>query len=59
MYNEAHKDGKDVGEVVQKDLIGSSKGKGRSGANLLLVIGRSLRVPGIKRMVCKFAKSVL
>lgn len=58
LYNEAHKDGEGVGEVVQKDLIGSSKGKGRSGADLLLVVGTSLRVPGTKRMVREFAKAV-
>jgi NAD-dependent SIR2 family protein deacetylase len=58
LYNEAHKDGEGVGEVVRKDLIGSSKGKGRSGADLLLVVGTSLRVPGTKRMVREFAKAV-
>ncbi|KAG6820937.1 hypothetical protein H0H93_009173 [Arthromyces matolae] len=58
LYNEAHKNGEGVGEVVQKDLIGSSKGKGRSGADLLLVVGTSLRVAGTKRMVREFAKAV-
>ncbi|KAG6873957.1 hypothetical protein C0995_008996 [Termitomyces sp. Mi166 len=58
LYNEAHKDGEGVGEVVKKDLIGSSKGKGRSGADFLLVVGTSLRVPGTKRMVREFAKAV-
>ncbi|KAG5652026.1 hypothetical protein H0H81_006579 [Sphagnurus paluster] len=58
LYNEAHKDGEGVGEIVQRDLIGSSKGKGRSGADLLLVVGTSLRVPGTKRMVREFAKAV-
>lgn len=58
LYNEAHKDGEGVGEVVRKDLIGSSKGKGKGGADLLLVVGTSLRVPGTKRMVREFAKAV-
>jgi hypothetical protein len=58
LYNEAHKDGEGVGEVVRKDLVGSSKGKGRSGADLLLVVGTSLRVPGTKRIVREFAKAV-
>ncbi|KAF9533745.1 DHS-like NAD/FAD-binding domain-containing protein [Crepidotus variabilis] len=58
LYNEAHKDGEGVGEVVQKDLIGSSKGKGKSGADLLLVVGTSLKVPGTKRIVREFAKAV-
>ncbi|KAF5359705.1 hypothetical protein D9756_003215 [Leucocoprinus leucothites] len=55
LYNEDHKDGEGVGEVVRKDLMGS---KGRSGADLLLVVGTSLRVPGTKRMVREFSKAV-
>ncbi|KII89849.1 hypothetical protein PLICRDRAFT_40023 [Plicaturopsis crispa FD-325 SS-3] len=61
LYNEQHKDGEGVGEVVRKDLVGgSSKGKGgsRSGPDLLLVVGTSLRVPGTKRIVREFAKAV-
>lgn len=58
LYNEAHKDGEGVGEVVRKDLVGGSKGKGRSGADLLLVVGTSLRVPGTKRIVREFSKAV-
>ncbi|KAK7032814.1 NAD-dependent protein deacetylase hst4 [Favolaschia claudopus] len=61
LYNEAHKDGEGVGDVVRRDLLGlsNSKGKGRSaGADLLLVVGTSLRVQGTKRMVREFAKAV-
>ena len=58
LYNEIHKDGEVVGEVVRKDLVGGSKGKGRAGADLLLVVGTSLRVPGTKRIVREFAKAV-
>ncbi|KAF7375219.1 NAD-dependent protein deacetylase hst4 [Mycena sanguinolenta] len=61
LYNEDHKDGEGVGDVVRRDLLGlsNSKGKGRSaGADLLLVVGTSLRVPGTKRMVREFAKAV-
>ncbi|KAJ7236285.1 DHS-like NAD/FAD-binding domain-containing protein [Mycena haematopus] len=61
LYNEAHKDGEGVGDVVRRDLLGlsNSKGKGRSAsADLLLVVGTSLRVPGTKRMVREFAKAV-
>ena len=58
LYNEEHKDGEEVGEVVRRDLIGNSKGKGRAGADLLLVVGTSLRVPGTKRMVREFSKAV-
>ncbi|KAF7799795.1 hypothetical protein EIP86_011037 [Pleurotus ostreatoroseus] len=58
LYNEMHKDGEEVGEVVRRDLVGNSKGKGRAGADLLLVVGTSLRVPGTKRMVREFSKAV-
>ncbi|CCM00074.1 uncharacterized protein FIBRA_02101 [Fibroporia radiculosa] len=58
LYNEMHKDGEEVGDVVRRDLLGSSKGKGRAGADLLLVVGTSLRVPGTKRIVREFSKAV-
>jgi NAD-dependent SIR2 family protein deacetylase len=58
LYNELHKDGEGVGEVVRRDLVGGSKGKGWSGADALLVVGTSLRVPGTKRMVREFSKAV-
>ncbi len=58
LYNENHKDGEGVGDVVQKDLMGASKGKGKSGADLLLVVGTSLKVPGTKRMAREFSKAV-
>ncbi|KAF8135012.1 DHS-like NAD/FAD-binding domain-containing protein [Boletus edulis] len=59
LYNELHKDGEGVGEIVRRDLVGGSKGKGRSGADVLLVVGTSLRVPGTKRMVREFSKADL
>jgi NAD-dependent histone deacetylase SIR2 len=58
LYNETHKNGEGVGEAVRKDLVGGSKGKRRGGADLLLVVGTSLRVPGTKRIVREFAKAV-
>ena len=58
LYNEMHKDGEEVGGVVARDLVGSSKGKGRTGADLLIVVGTSLRVPGTKRMVREFSKAL-
>ncbi|TFK46068.1 DHS-like NAD/FAD-binding domain-containing protein [Heliocybe sulcata] len=58
LYNEEHREGEGVGEVVRKDLIGSNKGKGRAGADLLLVVGTSLKVSGTKRIVREFAKAV-
>ncbi|THH19233.1 hypothetical protein EW146_g1883 [Bondarzewia mesenterica] len=58
LYNEEHKDGEEVGEVVRRDLMGHPKGRGRSGADLLLVVGTSLKIPGTKRIVREFSKAV-
>ncbi|KAG2157909.1 DHS-like NAD/FAD-binding domain-containing protein [Suillus bovinus] len=58
LYNELHKDGEGVGEIARRDLVGCSKGKGRSGVDTLLVVGTSLKVPGTKRMVREFSKAV-
>lgn len=57
LYNEEHKDGEGVGDVAEKDLIGR-RGKGGGGADLLVVVGTSLRVPGTKRIVREFSKAV-
>ena len=53
LYNEDHKDGEHVGQIVEKDLTGNSPR-----ADLLLVVGTSLRVPGTKRIVREFSKAV-
>ncbi|KIY43920.1 DHS-like NAD/FAD-binding domain-containing protein, partial [Fistulina hepatica ATCC 64428] len=58
LYNEEHREGEDVGGVVHKDLVGTSKNRGRDAADLLLVVGTSLKVPGTKRIVREFAKAV-
>lgn len=58
LYNEDHKDGEGVGRVVQRDLMGGSKGRFPTGADLLLVVGTSLRVPGAKCIVREFSKVV-
>ncbi|PIL32897.1 hypothetical protein GSI_05015 [Ganoderma sinense ZZ0214-1] len=57
LYNEDHKDGEAVGNIVFKDLVGCPQGNGR-GADLLLVVGTSLRVSGAKRIVREFSKAV-
>lgn len=60
LYNEEPENGEDVGNVFWKDLGGRSNSnlKSRSGADLLLVVGTSLRVPGTKRIVREFSKAV-
>jgi NAD-dependent SIR2 family protein deacetylase len=55
LYNEVHRDAERIGEAVQKDLIGISRGKG---ADMLLVVGTSLRVPGTRRIMREFAKAL-
>lgn len=57
LYNEVHKDAELVGEAVLKDLGGGSK-KGVSEADLVLVVGTSLKVPGTKRIVREFANAI-
>nr|VWO96827.1 NAD-dependent histone deacetylase SIR2 [Ganoderma boninense] len=57
LYNEDHKDGEEVGNIVRKDLMECSKSR-RAGPDLLLVVGTSLRVPGAKRIVRAFSKAV-
>jgi NAD-dependent histone deacetylase SIR2 len=56
LYNEHHHDVESIGEIIYKDLIGGSKRK--VGADLLLVVGTSLKVLGTKSIVRDFAKSV-
>nr|VWO94420.1 NAD-dependent histone deacetylase SIR2 [Ganoderma boninense] len=58
LYNEDHKDGDAIGSVVQKDLAGCFRGMGHGGADLLLVVGTSLRVSGTKRIVRAFSKAI-
>ncbi|TFL04173.1 DHS-like NAD/FAD-binding domain-containing protein [Pterulicium gracile] len=55
LYNEDHNKAEDIGEATRRDLVGSSS---RSGPDLLLVVGTSLKVPGTKRIVREFSKSV-
>ncbi|KAF8666723.1 Sir2 family [Rhizoctonia solani] len=69
LYNEPHREGEAerVGECVRRDLIGlgsgqlsrtSSARKKRSGEDLLIVAGTSLRIPGAKRIVREFSKAL-
>jgi NAD-dependent SIR2 family protein deacetylase len=53
LYNEEHKDAELVGEVVLNDLV-----KGRKEADLVLVVGTSLKIPGTKRLVREFANAI-
>lgn len=55
LYNEDHREGERVGDMVKRDLTGG-KTK-RAPPDLLLVAGTSLRVPGTKRIVKEFSKA--
>jgi hypothetical protein len=57
LYNEQHKDGDRIGQAVSRDL-GGRTGREKSGADLLLVVGTSLKVPGTMQMVKEFAQFV-
>jgi len=66
LYGEDHREGEAVGECVRRDLLGLGgldragglRSKAGKGPDLLIVAGTSLQVPGTKRIVREFAKSV-
>lgn len=55
LYNEDHREGEKVGDVVKMDLTGGRQR--RAPPDLLIVAGTSLKVPGTKRIVKEFAKA--
>lgn len=61
LYGEEHREGHNIGAVVERDLKGLSRGmngKKEGKADLVLVAGTSLSIPGVKRMIKEFAKSL-
>ncbi|KAI0739751.1 DHS-like NAD/FAD-binding domain-containing protein, partial [Daedaleopsis nitida] len=60
LYDETHQEGDVIAEIVAQDLpLGVSSDLERcSGADLLLVVGTSLQVPGTKRLVRQFSKAL-
>lgn len=59
LYGEEHPQGELIGTVVERDLRGSGrKGEKEGKVDLLLVVGTSLAIPGVKRMVKEFARSL-
>lgn len=50
LYNEAHAQGDEISELLAHDLA--------KGPDALLVVGTSLKVPGVRRMVKDIAKAV-
>jgi NAD-dependent SIR2 family protein deacetylase len=57
LYNEEHRDADKVGDAIQKDLKAAAW-KRRGGADLVLVVGTSLRVPGTKELVRDFSSAI-
>lgn len=59
LYGEEHPQGELIGTVVERDLRGTGrKGEKEGKADLLLVIGTSLAIPGVKRIVKEMARSL-
>lgn len=60
LYNEYHKDGETIAEIVGNDLPrdSSSEREKLTGADLLLVVGTSLQIPGTKDLVRQFSKAI-
>lgn len=59
LYGEEHPRGEDIGRVVEADLKGKRREMGGEGrADLLIVVGTSLSIPGTKRLVQEFGKVV-
>ncbi|AMD21121.1 HEL160Cp [Eremothecium sinecaudum] len=50
LYNELHPMGEMIGDIVMKDL--------KAKCDCLLIVGTSLRIPGVKAMCKQFAQSV-
>lgn len=59
LYGEEHPEGELIGSVMERDLRGTGRRGEREGrADLLLVAGTSLSIPGVKRIVKEMAKSL-
>ena len=51
LYGEVHKEGERVGDITRRDLMGSRP-------DLLLVVGTSLKIPGVKTLVRELSKVI-
>lgn len=59
LYGEEHPQGEMIGSVVERDLRGTGrKGEKEGKVDLLLVVGTSLAIPGVKRIVKEMARSL-
>ncbi|CAK9782825.1 DHS-like NAD/FAD-binding domain-containing protein [Cutaneotrichosporon oleaginosum] len=59
LYGEEHPQGEAIGSVMERDLRGTGpRGEREGRADLLVVAGTSLSIPGVKRIVKEMAKSL-
>jgi NAD-dependent histone deacetylase SIR2 len=59
LYGEEHPQGEAIGTVMERDLRGTGpRGEREGRADLLIVAGTSLSIPGVKRIVKEMAKSL-
>ena len=59
LYGEEHPQGELIGSVMERDLRGlGRKGEKEGKVDLLLVVGTSLAIPGVKRIVKEMARSL-
>lgn len=50
LYNEEHPESEGIGRVVESDILTNS--------DLLIICGTTLKIPGVKRIVKEFSKSI-
>lgn len=50
LYNEEHPESEGIGRVVEADILSS--------CDLLIICGTTLKIPGVKRIVKEFSKSI-
>lgn len=59
LYGEEHPQGELIGTAVERDLRGTGRNGEKEGkVDLLLVVGTSLTIPGVKRIVKEMARAV-
>jgi hypothetical protein len=59
LYGEEHPQGELIGKAVERDLRGTGRAGEKEGkVDLLLVVGTSLSIPGVKRIVKEMARSL-
>lgn len=58
LYGETHREGDRVGKIVSDDFQGKGNGQGKCYADVVLVVGTSLKVPGTMQIVKGFSQLI-